>query len=194
MRSNPSLADPPAVEPPHRAPGTPGLLAGLGVVGLETIEPAVLAALIGGEPLLLIGAHGTGKTYLLARIAEALALSFRHYNASLLNYDDLVGYPLPDARGELRFVRTPASIWGAEAVLVDEIARSRPDMQNRIFPIIHERRVQGILLEELRLPLGGDEPAGGRGRGLSLQWLRAPRRGARRPVRVRKSRCRAGRR
>jgi MoxR-like ATPase len=79
----------------------------------------------------------------------ALGLEWRHYNASLLNFDDLVGYPLPDGRGGLEYVQTPSSIWQAEAVFVDEISRCRPDLQNKLFPIIHERRVQGIALDRL---------------------------------------------
>lgn len=69
------------------------VLSGLGLFGMERIEPVVLASLITGDPLLLIGPHGTGKSYLLNRIAQALSMESRHYNASLLNYDDLVGYP-----------------------------------------------------------------------------------------------------
>jgi MoxR-like ATPase len=124
-------------------------LAGLGIIGLQSIEPVLVAALISAEPLLLIGPHGTGKSYLLARLCKALELSWRHYNASMLNFDDLVGYPLPDGRGGLEYVQTPSSIWQAEAVFVDEISRCRPDMQNKLFPIVHERKVQGIALERL---------------------------------------------
>ena len=32
----------------------------------------------------------------------------------------------------------------------DEISRCRPDIQNKMFPIVHERRVQGIELKDLR--------------------------------------------
>jgi len=142
-------------------PGRPaGLLAGLGMVGMEAIEPVILAALISGEPLLLIGRHGTAKSYLLARIAEALRLEWRHYNASLLNYDDLVGYPLPDVDGNLKFIETPASIWGAQAVFFDEISRCRIDLQNKLFPIIHERRVQGIELSDLVFRWAAMNPPG----------------------------------
>ena len=126
-----------------------GLLDGLGLVGMKSIEPVILAAVISGDPLLLIGRHGTAKSYLLSRICLALGLDWRHYNASLLNYDDLVGYPLPDDDGKLKFVETPASIWGAQAVFLDEISRCRIDLQNKLFPIIHERRVQGIELTDL---------------------------------------------
>ena len=142
----------------------PGLIARLGLVGLEALEPVVLASLATGSPLLLIGPHGSAKSLLLERLAEALGLRWRHYNAALVNFDDLVGYPLPDAQGQLRFVETPASIWGAQAVFVDEISRARVDVQNRLFPIIHERRVQGIALPDLQHrwaamnpPAGDDE-------------------------------------
>lgn len=122
----------------------------LGLFGLSSIQVPVLASLASETPLLLTGSHGCGKSLLLERIADALGLEWRHYNASLLNFDDLVGYPLPDDRGELRYVQTPASVWGAEAVFIDEISRARVDIQNRLFPIIHEKRVQGIALERLR--------------------------------------------
>jgi MoxR-like ATPase len=125
------------------------VLDALGIYGLAVIEPVILAALAGETPLLLIGEHGSGKSLLLERLASALKLSWRHYNASLLSFDDLVGYPIPDASGNLQFVKTPAAIWGAQAVFVDEISRARPEVQNKVFPIIHERRVQGIELPDL---------------------------------------------
>ena len=101
----------------------PSLLSGIGLFGLSQLEPVIVAALATEEPLLLIGPHGTGKSLLLTRIAEALDLDFRHYNASLLNFDDLVGFPLPGKDGSLEYVRTPAAIWGAGAVIFDEISR-----------------------------------------------------------------------
>lgn len=122
----------------------------LGLYGLEPLAPILLAALATEEPLLLIGAHGTAKSLLLTRVALALGLELRHYNASLLNFDDLVGFPLPGKNGQVDYVRTPAAIWGAGAVIFDEISRCRPEVQNKLFPIIHERKVQGIALEGLR--------------------------------------------
>ena len=84
-----------------------GMLQRLGIVGLATIEAPIVAALATDSPLLLIGSHGTAKSLLLTRIAAALGLTFRHYNASLLNFDDLVGFPLPGKDGALEYVQTP---------------------------------------------------------------------------------------
>lgn len=123
----------------------------IGVYGYGEVEAVVLAAAISGDPLLLIGQSGTGKTYLLNSLSEVLGLSHRHYNASLISFDDLVGFPMPDPEGrEVRYLETPATIWGAESVLVDEINRCRPEHQNRLFSVVHERRLQGVPLEGLR--------------------------------------------
>jgi MoxR-like ATPase len=126
-----------------------GILERLGIVGMESVEPIILAALIQQDPMLLIGPHGTGKSYLLNRLAAAMQLEHRHYNASLLNFDDLVGYPLPNGSGSLDYIRTPASIWGAQSVFIDEVSRCRPEVQNKLFSIVHERCVQGIPLRGL---------------------------------------------
>ena len=131
------------------------ILSRLGLYGMGSIEPVILAALISEEPLLLIGRHGTAKSLLLTRLAQALQLEFRHYNASMINFDDVAGFPLPRPQeggrpATLEYVPTPASAWGAEAVFFDEVSRCRPDMQNRMFPIVHERVLMGVPLERLR--------------------------------------------
>ena len=117
----------------HSSPGQ-GPLTRLGIIGLSRVEAPVLAAVATKSPLLLIGPHGTAKSLLLTRIAEALRLDFRHYNASLLNFDDLVGFPLPGKDGSLEYVRTPAAIWGAGAVFFDEISRCRPTSKTSSSP------------------------------------------------------------
>jgi hypothetical protein len=62
----------------------------LGVYGFDRYEPVILAALVTEDPLLLIGRSGTGKTFLLNSLSEALGLAHRHYNASLISFDDRV--------------------------------------------------------------------------------------------------------
>lgn len=136
--------------PPGRAHAAE-LLEGVGAYGFARTAVPILAALVTEDPLLLIGPSGTGKTFLLNSISEVLGLEHRHYNASLLSFDDLVGFPYPDeARSQVRFLETPATVWGAESVLIDEISRCKPEHQNRLFSLVHERRIQGIALASLR--------------------------------------------
>lgn len=128
-----------------------GITQSLGIQGWGHLDAVLLASLATQSPLLLVGPHGTAKSLLIERIAGALDLSMRHYNASLLNYDDLVGIPVPEeGNNSLHFIATPGSIWDAEFVFFDEISRCRPDLQNKMFPVIHERRVAGIQLHKLR--------------------------------------------
>src|SRR4051812_9143926 len=86
------------------------LLRRLNVFGLDHLDAVLLAALASGEPLLLIGPHGSAKSALLNRFASALGLEHRHYNASLVSFDDLLGFPVPNAaRNGLDYLHTPAT-------------------------------------------------------------------------------------
>ena len=70
-----------------------------------------------------------------------------------------MGFPYPDeAKASVRFLETPATVWGAESVLIDEISRCKPEHQNRLFSLVHERKIQGLAAHQAALPLGGDEP------------------------------------
>ncbi len=138
----------------------PSYLRQLGVFGFDHFEVVILAALVTEDPLLLIGRSGTGKTFLLNSLSEALGLAHRHYNASLISFDDLVGFPYPDSENaSVRFLETPATVWGAESVLIDEISRCKPEHQNRLFSLVHERRIQGIALKSLRFRWAAMNPA-----------------------------------
>ena len=123
----------------------------LGVYGFEQLEPVIIAALVSEDPILLIGKAGTGKTFLLNSISEAMGLEHRHYNASLISFDDLIGFPYPSSDGRsIEFLPTPATIWEAESVLVDELSRCRAETQNKFFSIIHEKKIQGLQLHKLQ--------------------------------------------
>ncbi len=137
-------------------------LQALGVYGFDRYETVILSALVTEDPMLLIGRSGTGKTFLLNSLSEALGLEHRHYNASLISFDDLVGFPYPDnENASVRFLETPATVWGAESVLIDEISRCKPEHQNRLFSLVHERRIQGIALKSLRFRWAAMNPASG---------------------------------
>lgn len=151
MKKNPPAKVPPAETPLALTKAASLLTKPLGLLGWDQLEPVLLAALATGEPMLLIGKHGTAKSFLLERLAQSLGLAYRFYNASLVNYDDLVGIPVPNAQQtSLHYISTPTAIWDAEVVFIDELNRTRPDLQNKLFSIIHEKRVQGVQLEKLR--------------------------------------------
>ena len=134
-----------------REPSPRRWLRDLHLHGLDHLDAVLLAALASESTLLLIGPHGSAKSALLERVARALALEHRHYNASLISFDDLLGFPVPNAsRDGLDYLRTPATLWGAQSVFLDEISRCRPEVQNKLFSIVHERRLAGVHLPGLR--------------------------------------------
>ena len=123
----------------------------LGLFGWSYLEPVLLASLASEAPMLIMGKHGSAKSFILERLAEALNLEFRCYNASLINYDDLVGIPVPiNNNTQLSYISNASSIWDAEVVFIDELNRTKPELQNKLFPIIYDKRVQGINLNKLK--------------------------------------------
>jgi hypothetical protein len=72
--------------------------------------------------------------------------------------------PAPEGTG-LRFVGTEGAIWGAGFVFLDEISRCRPELQNKLFPLIHERRVAGLDLPDLRQRWAAMNPPAPQGEG-----------------------------
>lgn len=127
------------------------ILEPLGLFGWSYLEPIILASLASEYPMLLIGKHGSAKSFILERLAESLNIEYRNYNASLINYDDLVGIPIPiNNNTSLSYISNPSSIWEAQVVFIDEINRTKPELQNKLFPIIYDKRVQGIKLDKLK--------------------------------------------
>lgn len=144
----------------HKKTDEVGLLAGLGVYGMEAYEVPILGALTTGEPLLFIGSHGTAKTTLCGRLAGALGLKFWAYDASKALFEDLIGFPDPAslASGEVRYAPTPLSVWDKEFVLVDELSRADAGMQNKWLEVILDRRVMGKSIEGLRQVVAAMNP------------------------------------
>jgi len=70
------------------------LLKQLGIFGWkEEDENLLLASLLTGDPLLLIGNHGSAKTLVANKVAEALGRRFLVYDASKAMFEDVLGYP-----------------------------------------------------------------------------------------------------
>ena len=132
------------LNPEQAQPATISITESLGIYGLSKFDPPILAALANNSTLLMVGPHGSGKTLIAQKLAELSYDSFRHYNTSLLNYDDMVGYPIPDkTKKELLFIKTPGTIWESEFVLFDEISRARAEIQFAL-RYFEERNVFGF--------------------------------------------------
>lgn len=136
----------------------------LGLYGLRPVEDSLLAALVTGDPVLLIGPHGTAKTLLARRLARGLALRFIAYDGSKALFEDVLGFPNPrdlaEGKQEVGYVRTPLSIWDKEFVLVDEVSRASPSMQSKWLELFRSRTIMGLPATSLRFIWGAMNPPG----------------------------------
>jgi hypothetical protein len=58
----------------------------------------------------------------------------------------MVGFPNPKSlsEGKIEYATTPISIWDKRFVLIDEISRCNPQMQNKFLEIVLDRQLMGI--------------------------------------------------
>jgi len=79
------------------------ILSQLGVFGWKEVdENLVLASLITGDPLLLIGNHGCAKTHVANKVAQALGRRFLVYDASKAMFEDVLRKGGQSRLGRLR--------------------------------------------------------------------------------------------
>lgn len=142
------------------------LLSPLGIHGWEKVEPLVLAGVLLGEPILLVSEPGAAKTFLGQTLAEALStperpLSFGYYDISKANFEDIIGFPNPEAfqEGRSEFIHNSLTVWDKNIVMVDEVSRAARDTSNKWLEILGSRMLMGQPLP-LRVILGGMNPGG----------------------------------
>ena len=119
----------------------------LGIFGWkEADENLVVASLLTGDPLLLIGNHGCAKTHVANKVAQALGRKFLVYDASKAMFEDVLGYPNVERlkHGVVEYVPSPVTIWDKELVLIDELNRAVPELQSKWLEIIRSRKIMGF--------------------------------------------------
>ena len=119
----------------------------LGIYGWkEADENLVVASLLTGDPLLLIGNHGCAKTHVANKVAQALGRKFLAYDASKAMFEDVLGYPNVEKlkHGAVEYVPSPVTIWDKELVLIDELNRAVPELQSKWLEIIRSRKIMGF--------------------------------------------------
>lgn len=139
----------------------------LGIYGVpSSLESAILACIVSGEPGLFIGKPGTGKTEAAACIAEAITqyttslypdnpksiFKYHIYDASKLMFEDLLGFPDvksivegdADSEKQIKYIGTPATIWDKDLVIFDELNRCAEERQSNLFEIYRGRRCGGM--------------------------------------------------
>jgi hypothetical protein len=147
---------------PETRDGPPGLFRALGFFGMDEIEVSILAGLLTGDPVLLVGPHGAAKTALVRRLAAEMGLRFWAYDASKALFEDVIGFPNPRSLGQgvVDYVGTPLTVWDKEFLLLDEISRASAAMQNKWLELVRSRRVMGREVSGLRHVFAAMNPSG----------------------------------
>lgn len=123
------------------------ILEKLGIFGWkEADENLVLASILTGDPLLLIGNHGCAKTHIANKIGQALGRKFLVYDASKAMFEDVLGYPNIEKlkQGVVEYIPSNVTIWDKELVLIDELNRAIPELQSKWLEIIRSRKIMGF--------------------------------------------------
>ena len=123
------------------------ILKSLGIYGwAERDENVLLASLLTGDPLLLIGNHGCAKTLLGNKLAAALGKKFIAYDASKAMFEDVLGFPNVEKlrQGTVEYVSSAVTVWDKEFILIDELNRAVPELQSKWLEVIRSRKIMGI--------------------------------------------------
>ena len=126
------------------------LLKQLGIYGWkEDDENLVLSSLLTGDPLLMIGSHGSAKTHIAYKMAQALNKHFIAYDASKALFEDVLGFPNVESlkNGRVEYVPSAVTVWDKQFILIDEINRALPELQAKWLEIIRSRKIMGFPTE-----------------------------------------------
>lgn len=111
--------------------------------------------------VILVGAHGIGKSTIVKSVADKLKLKFKYYSSSTLDpWAELVGIPVPDKEsGKVKFYR-PEDLEDAEFVFFDELNRAHPRVLNTVLEIIQFKSINGVPLKNLKMVWAAVNPPG----------------------------------
>lgn len=126
-------------------------------MGIENLE----AYARGGENVMLIGAHGVGKTKIVEGVFNKVFGEYykhwRYFSASTIDpWVDFIGVPKPKQREDGREVCgivPPENFVGDEevyAIFIDELNRGQDKTQNGLMELIQFRRINGREFPNLR--------------------------------------------
>jgi len=126
-------------------------LKNIGVLGFDSLEKVILAALVTEEPMLIIGRPGTDKANLLAYISQALGLSFKKVNAGMTSKLEMTGMPVIRGNDDkVTFISTPGSVWKKQSLVFDLINETKPICMSVISSILFEKQINGYPMETLQ--------------------------------------------
>lgn len=115
--------------------------------------------------IMLIGAHGVGKTQILQSAAKDLGYKMFVFNAALVDpYVDITGIPQVETLHEgdkeikeLSMIRK-RDLDEADVIFFDEINRANPSTLNAIMNLVNEKKINNEVLPNLKCVVAASNP------------------------------------
>lgn len=135
----------------------------------KSLIPNEKAVIENGWNVMLIGAHGTGKSATVRSLAERHGLKVAIFNAATMDpHTELIGIPMPrmihlpdgTTREVLRMIR-PVAIDEADVIFLDELNRAPVETQNACMEMANERTINGEPLPNLKMVVTAINPPDG---------------------------------
>ena len=135
----------------------------------KSLIPNEKDVIANGWNVMLIGAHGTGKSATVRSLASRHGLKVAIFNAATMDpHTELIGIPMPrmvslpdgSTREVLRMIR-PTAIDEADVIFLDELNRAPVETQNACMEMANERTINGEPLPNLKMVVTAINPPDG---------------------------------
>lgn len=143
------------------------MLTGIHNVDQETLGTLYRFSIESGGNIIIFGAAGTGKTEMAMQAAKAKDRESVYLNLSVLEAPDLNGLPMIDPVTKLSEYATPKflPIKGTRergvVLIVDEIDKAKPELQNPMLELFQFRSINGRALDIHSIIATGNLPEEG---------------------------------
>lgn len=127
------------------------MLTGIFEIDTATYEDMIIHTTQSNGNLLVLGQAGIGKTEIPFQVAKKLGLETVYWNLSTQEVPDLVGLPMIDETLEVPRVTYAAPYYlpvkelvkKPVMVIIDELDKAKPDLQNPLLEILHGHTLNG---------------------------------------------------